>query len=228
MAKDIEGVRYTEKGEITFFLTEQEKEFVETELSFQNYQNPKIEVTKVYVTSEDRFYVKLVKTNIKGEVDTVFLTREEATDNKNHMLIAEKFGAYGIGTDEQRLRLASNFVKVNYDDCPLDIQENFGEIHYTYAKIGFELQKIAESLKDSEVDETGDMYIHNGLLLIRMGKIKAYVKKWGKSPREFKDYMSMLGVVEVSAGEERNCRYRHKSDSPWYMAFQIDKLKDIK
>ena len=68
MAKDIEGVRYTKKGEITFYLTEQEKEFVEIELDFQNYQNPKIEVTKVYVTSEDRFYVKLVKTNIKGEV----------------------------------------------------------------------------------------------------------------------------------------------------------------
>lgn len=228
MAKDIEGVRYTKKGEITFYLTEQEKEFVEIELDFQNYQNPKIEVTKVYVTSEDRFYVKLVKTNIKGEVDTVFLTREEATDNKNHMLIAEKFGSYGIGIDESRLRSASNLIRVNYDDCPAIIRKNFGEEHYTYNRIGLELQKIAESLKDSEADETGDMYIHNGLLLIRMGKIKAYVKKWGKSPREFKDYMNMLEAVEVSAGEERNCRYKHKSDSPWYMAFRINKLSDIR
>lgn len=228
MAKDIEGVRYTEKGKITFYLTEQEIEFVETSLNYQNYQNPEIEVTKVYVTSEDRFYVKLIKTNIRGEMDTVFLTREEALDNKNHQILAEKFGAYGIGLDEQRLRLASNLIRTNYGDCPAIIQENFGEEHYTYSRIGHELQRIAESLKDSEADETGDMHIHNGLLLIRMGKMKAYVKKWGKSPREFKDYMSMLGVVEVSAGEERNCRYKHKGDSPWYMAFCIDKLSDIK
>lgn len=228
MAKDIEGVRYTEKGKITFYLTEQEKEFVETGLNYQNYQNPEIEVIKVYVISEDRFYVKLVKTNIRGEVDTVFLTREEATDNKNCLFLAEKYGAYGIGVDEYRLRAASNLIRVNYDDCPVIIQENFGEKHYTYSKIGYELQKIAESLKDSESDETGDMYIHSGLLLIRMGKMKAYVNKWGKGLREFKDYMGMLGVVEVSAGEDRNCRYKHKSDSPWYMAFKTDKLKDIK
>lgn len=228
MAANTREVEYKEKGKITFYLTEQEKEFVETVLHYQNYQNPQIEVTKVYVTSEDRFYVKLVKTNVHRDVDTVFLPREEVTDNKNHLHIAERFGAYGIGMDERRLRLACNLIRKNYEDCPVGVVDNFGEIHYTYNKIGHELQRIADDLKVKVPAETEGMYLHDDLLLIRMGEIKNHARKWGKSLREVKDYMGMLGVVEVSAGEERNCRYKHKSDSPWCMAFRISRLKDIK
>ena len=223
-AKEVE---YKGEGRFTFDLTEKEKEFMETVLNYQNYQIPQIEVMRVYVTSEDRFYAKLVKTNVHKHTDTIFLPREEVIDNKNYLLIAERFGAYGVGMDEHRLRLACNLIRNTYEDCPVEVVDNFGEIHYTYGKIGKELKKITEDLKNKNA-ETSEVQLYNGLLLISMEEMKKYVKKWGKAFREFKDYMVMLDVVEVSAGEKRNCRYKHKSDSPWYMAFRIDRLENIK
>ena len=71
--------------------------------------------------------------------------------------------------------------------------------------IGKELKKITEDLKNKNA-ETSEVQLYNGLLLISMEEMKKYVKKWGKAFREFKDYMVMLDVVEVSAGEKRNCR----------------------
>ena len=83
---------------------------------------------------------------------------------------------------------------------------------------------------ETEAGETENklIYIHDGMLLIQIKKMKENFKKWGKNPREFKDHMRELEVVHCSKGEEKNCRYRHDSKSPWYMAFHIDKLKDIK
>ena len=252
--REVKFIKVDSSIEIKF--NEMDQQLISTNQELSGFKNVKIRVTKFYAKEQDGFNVKLVKTNAQGAIDTIYLTDEQATDNNNHEYIKEKFGSYGFGTDAQSIRTVGAIIKNNYNDFKFEVVHDFGDTHYTYEKIGQEL--FAEAKREVEAEagagakagaeteaeagaggkagaetEAGEtenklIYIHDGMLLIQIKKMKENFKKWGKNPREFKDHMRELEVVHCSKGEEKNCRYRHDSKSPWYMAFHIDKLKDIK